>query len=138
METNGWSYGVTLPWQPHAKMRPRISRGGARTHQDPKDRAAEDHTRDYLEEVIAERSLPVLTGNVSLSAVFYRASRQVVDLDNLLKHLMDCLNGLAFVDDSQVTRYQEVRLELDRDQPRTEFEVRDDWSTMTRGTDAPK
>lgn len=132
-----WSEGTVIPWQPHSKMRPRISRGGGRTHQDPKDKAAEERTRGYLSEDVIERALPLLTGNVSIAAVFYRASRQVVDLDNLLKHLLDCLNGIAFVDDKQVTRYNEVRLMLDRDNPRTEFWITSDYHTsMKRGTDA--
>lgn len=133
-----WSDGLLLPWQPHAKMRPRISRGGARTHQDPRDRAAEDRTRNFVHGKIEELGLPVLLGNIELEVVFYRATRQVVDLDNLLKHLLDCLNGLAFKDDSQVTRYAEVRVELDRVYPRTKFLLREQSSTMKRGTDVPK
>lgn len=133
-----WFEGTTIPWQPHSKERPRISRGGGRTHQTPRDKAAETRTRDALTQDVAERTLPLLTGNVSISALFYRASRQVVDLDNLLKHLLDCLNGIAFVDDQQVTHYGEIRLMLDRENPRTEFWLTSDhYTSMKRGTDAP-
>lgn len=132
-ELGGPEY-LILDWQPHAKMRPRISRGGGRTHQDPKDKAAEVRTREALQ----ERKLPLLTGNVFIGARFYRATRQVVDLDNLLKHILDCGNGILWVDDSQITMYSTVGLHLDRDHPRTEF-----WygpspgTSMLRGTDAP-
>jgi Holliday junction resolvase RusA-like endonuclease len=80
--------------------------------------------------------LPQLTGNVHLVVKFYRQSRQVCDLDNLLKHLTDSLNGLAYVDDRQITSIN-ARLELDRNQPRTEFYVlASQMSSMKRGTDA--
>ena len=131
------SESFLLPWQPHAKKRPRISRGGGRTHQDPADKLAEDHTREYLREEMASRGLEPYTGNVSIHVVFYRETRQVVDLDNLLKHLLDAGNGVVWVDDKQITKYQNIALELDRDWPRTLLEVWPSPSSMTRGTDAP-
>lgn len=131
-----WTYGVIIPWQPHSKTRPRISaprKGQApRTHQDPKDKAAEIRTREHLQSF----GFPVLTGNVAISAHFYRATRQVVDMDNLLKHILDCGNGVIYVDDCQVTRYVDIRLGLDRENPRTELWVHlDSETTMKRGTD---
>lgn len=129
--------GIVIPWQPHAKKRPRISRGGARTHQDPADKAAEARTRQLVIDEMEARGLPILTGNVHLVVRFYRQSRQVVDWDNLAKHLSDALNGVAFVDDSQVTSV-DLRLDLDRENPRTVFCVLpSSMSTMLRGTDAP-
>lgn len=134
--------GIVLPWQPHSKVRPRISAAvkgrPPRTHQDPQDKKAEERTREYVRDQMQVLGLPRLTGNVHLVATFWRASRQVVDLDNLLKHLLDSLNGVAYVDDSQITSYGTIRLELDRLNPRTEFYVLNSgMSTMLRGTDAP-
>lgn len=136
------SGGITIPWQPHSKVRPKISAAvkgqRPRTHQDPKDKAAEKRTREHVEFEMERLGLPILTGNVHLEARFYRETRQVVDLDNLLKHLLDSLNGLAYTDDRQVTSYGTIRLELDRENPRTEFCVLPSaMSTMLRGTDAP-
>jgi Holliday junction resolvase RusA-like endonuclease len=133
--------GLIVPWQPYSKKRPRISAPVAgkarRTHQDPADKAAEKLTREHVTAQMAIFGLPKLTGNVHLVVRFYRQTRQVVDFDNLLKHLLDSLNGVAFVDDSQITSC-DVRLELDRNQPRTEFYVLpSSMSTMLRGTDAP-
>lgn len=131
------SGGLVLPWQPHSKKRPRISRGGARTHQDPADKLAEQHTRQYAQEEMEVRGLPLLTGNVHLVVRFYRQTRQVVDLDNLVKHLTDSLNGVAYTDDQQITSL-DARLDLDREYPRTIFCVLpSSMSTMLRGTDAP-
>lgn len=129
--------GIVIPWQPHSKVRPRISRGGARTHQDPKDKAAEARTRQFVADEMQVRGLPQLTGNVHLVVRFYRQTRQVVDLDNLLKHLTDSLNGVGYVDDQQITSI-DARLELDRENPRTVFcLLASSMSTMVRGTDVP-
>jgi Holliday junction resolvase RusA-like endonuclease len=126
--------GVVLG-NPHAKMRPRISaaRPGQRprTHQDPKDKIAEDRTKEALR----AHEPPLFTGNVALIAAFYRNSRQVVDLDNLEKHLMDAANGILWTDDCQVT-CKRTTLDLDRDNPRTHvIVVQDAVSSMRRGTD---
>lgn len=113
---------LTIPWEPWAKKRPRISRpvkGRApRTHQDPADKKAEERTREYLQE---HWRAPKLYLNLGVTAVFFRSSRQVVDLDNLLKHLLDSANGLLWHDDCQVTSFGDTELRLDRDNPRTEL-----------------
>lgn len=114
------SWGGSLLWQPWPKRRPRISKAvkgrKPRTHQDPEDAAAEKATREAL----VARDLPVMGTNVWLSLTFYRASRQVVDLDNLEKHFLDAANGVLWVDDCQVTSKFSL-LMLDPNQPRTVF-----------------
>lgn len=72
-----------------------------------------------------------MTGNVWLTVAFFRASRQVVDGDNLLKHLMDSAGGILWINDCQVTAIAAV-LELDRDEPRTEFEIEPHETTLVR------
>lgn len=63
----------------------------------------------HLAKVAMNRRAP-LTGNIKLSVDFYRlkprdvASRNWGDLDNHIKAVLDALNGIAFVDDRQVTR----------------------------------
>lgn len=116
---------------PPSKKRPRISRGGGRTHQDPADRAAEERTKAALRAY----EPPMFTGNVAMIVAFYRASRQIVDIDNLVKHIQDCANGILYVDDVQITCLR-TTLDLDRDNPRTHIiVVQDAVSTMRRGTD---
>lgn len=72
-----------------------------------------------------------LTENVCLTAVFYRASRQVVDADNLLKHLMDSAGGILWINDCQVTMIV-AELRLDRESPRTEFMLELHDTDLTR------
>lgn len=111
---------LVLPWEPWAKMRPRISKAikgrPPRTHQPKEDREAEDRTREFLR---ANYPGPLLGTNIRLSAFFFRASRQVVDLDNLLKHFEDAATGICWVNDCQVTAYGPTELHLDKGAPRT-------------------
>jgi crossover junction endodeoxyribonuclease RusA len=67
--------------------------------------------------------LELLQGGVSASYIFYRRNRRKCDLDNLIKGINDGLNGVAFVDDTQVTEIY-ARLEYDRDNPRVEVELK--------------
>lgn len=87
-----------------------------RTHQPKNDRDAENRTREFLQQ---NWQHPVLTTNVRLSAFFFRSNRQVIDLDNLLKHFEDAASGICWVNDCQVTAYGVVELHLDREAPRT-------------------
>ena len=131
-----WS--LLLIGEPWAKMRPRISKAvkgrAPRTHQPPADKAAEEATRDAIR---AQWYGGPIESNVRISARFYRATRGTVDLDNLLKHVLDAATGVLWVNDCQVTAYGPTELHLDRDYPRTEItiEVHTD-ATMVRDYDA--
>lgn len=60
-----------------------------------------------------------LYSNVGLVAMFYRSTRQPVDVDNLLKCVLDAGNQSGvWVDDRQVTAFSAF-LELDVQYPRT-------------------
>jgi Holliday junction resolvase RusA-like endonuclease len=123
-----WQHEDVIPWQPWAKKRPRISapRAGQRprTHQDPEDAKAEERLRKYFTQTILDHQLPPFTTNVAIGLRFFRQTAQVVDLDNLVKHFCDSANGVLWADDVLVTQYDHVRLELDRDNPRTEWSIR--------------
>lgn len=110
----------TVPWQPWSKRRPKVSRGGRRTHQDPEDKAAEERTSEHLS--AAAEGWQLATTNVSIRLFFYRQTAQRVDLDNLIKHFLDSANGVLFVDDCQATRIV-AELHLDRTNPRTEWRI---------------
>jgi Holliday junction resolvase RusA-like endonuclease len=109
-----------LPWEPWSKMRPRISKARPgkppRTHQDPEDKKAEDRTRGYLQE---HYEGPLFGTNVRVSFFFFRSTRQVIDLDNLVKHFLDAAAGVVFVNDCQVTAYGPTEIHLDKDAPRS-------------------
>lgn len=118
-------------------MRPRISKAipgkAPRTHQTPEDAKAEKATRDFLKE---NYTGPLFTTNVRLSAFFFRSSRQVVDLDNLLKHFEDAATGVLWVNDCQVTAYGPTELHLDREAPRSHIWVQaHDEASLLRSYD---
>lgn len=108
-------------------MRPRISKPVAgkapRTHQPPEDRKAEERTREFLQNYWNREGLPVFSDNVRVSAFFFRSNRQTIDLDNLLKHILDAATGVCWVNDCQVTAYGATELHLDREAPRTHIWV---------------
>lgn len=127
-QTDTW--GTVLPGEPHSKARPRFTKKG-HAYKDPADKQAEENTQWLLR---SRWRRPPLTGNVALGAVFHRSTRQLIDDDNMIKHLCDAANGILWVDDSQVTaKYADIQ--LDAEHPRTVLVIGPHVSTMKRGTD---
>ena len=63
-----------------------------------------------------------LTGDVNEVMVFTRPNRRRVDCENLVKAVNDALNGIAFVDDSQVV-HQDITKRFDRANPGVWIEI---------------
>lgn len=118
--------GVVIPGAPPTKARPRFGRG--RTYMTGQQKSLEEWTRKHLRTAFSQP----LEGNIAIGCVFYRPTRQRIDVDNLTKHVFDAANGVCWNDDSQVTAVVSV-LELDRENPRTIVVVGDHTSTMNRG-----
>ena len=118
---------VVVPGEPRSKARPRFT-GNGRVYSEKHQRAHEEALRWHFR---AAMRTP-LPGNVAIEATFYRSTRQRVDIDNLLKSVLDGTNGVCFADDSQVTRIG-ARLELDPEKPRTEVLIRPTTSSLLRG-----
>ena len=74
-------------------------------------------------------------GNVALVCIFYRSNKQRIDTDNMLKHVCDSANGIAWIDDSQVTAIAGL-IELDPSNPRTVIAIAPHVTTMQRGVDS--
>lgn len=72
-------------------------------------------------------------GNVAVGCIFFRQTQQPVDVDNLLKHVLDSAKGIAFLDDRQVTSLAGM-LEYDADRPRTVIVIGRHSSSMVRDT----
>jgi len=60
---------------------------------------------------------------VSVTMRFFRGDARRCDLDNLAKTVLDALNRVAFLDDSQVVQVYAWKA-IDREHPRTEVEVK--------------
>ncbi len=113
-------YGAPVP-----KERPRLipARGNRRPMVITPKR-----TLDYEALVAAsalEAGVTAFEGNVHLSVVFYLPSHRRADGDNLIKSVMDGLNGIAYADDSQVT-CGTFRKCVDKDHPRAVIAMRID------------
>lgn len=78
-----------------------------------------------------------IEGNVALAAIFYRPNRHRIDVDNLLKTVLDgiTLSGSIWEDDSHVTALLGV-IEFDADWPRTAVAIAPHVSSLLRGEDS--
>lgn len=115
--------------EPASKSRPRFTRRG-KPYRTREDTDAEKRTARHLGRLFEQP----WTGNVAVGAVFFRPNKQRIDVDNMLKHVCDAANGVAWVDDSQVTAIYGIA-ELDVEKPRTILVFARHASTLTRGTD---
>lgn len=112
-----------------------------------KSRVRVEKTRHYAEGRTADAELDIahaiqrgagpgerFTGNVAVAAVFFRSNRHRVDVDNLLKTVLDGItkSGLVWADDDQVTAVLGV-VEYDPTNPRIAVAVANHESTMLRG-----
>jgi hypothetical protein len=113
---------------PVSKPRPRFARG--RAYPDRKAESAEDALGFQL------RRGPKFESNVVVACLFYRKSFQRIDVDNLLKFVLDAsTKGRMWEDDSQVTALVGV-LDLDSANPRTVIGYGRHVSGMLRGESA--
>lgn len=116
---------------PVAKARAKQGRRGFYTPQSTS--TAEDEIAWFLRSARPEP----FAGNVAVAAVFYRSDRHTIDVDNLLKTVLDGItkSRVVWEDDSQVTAIAGV-IELDPAWPRTVVAIAPHASTLTRGTDS--
>ena len=111
---------------PVPKQRPRRNaRGGWYTP---------SSTRRYQEKVAAyARSAGIsapLTGSVRLEIHLWLPDRRR-DIDNIAKSIADGLNGIAWLDDSQIASLSVTRAGIDRERPRAEVRI-DQMEDCTR------
>ena len=120
---------ITIPGKPIAKKRPRFFRRGnfVGTYNS-------QETEEGRWQLLAKSQIPsLMDGPISLTCAFampipksaskkFRsdASSNLLphtkkpDLDNLIKFVKDCLNGLAWQDDSQVSKLQAYKYYSDK------------------------
>jgi len=111
---------IEIPGEPVAKGRPRMGKHGAYTP--AKTRQAEE----AIGWAVKQRypALQPIAGEFVLEMEFYEGVRKgrPNDLDNFVKLALDALNGIVWMDDSQVTK---ITAELHRKakNPRTIIKV---------------
>jgi len=98
----------TVDGEPVPKARPRLGRGG---HAYTPSRTAAWEER--VGWAYREAQGPEFHGPVQVALHFRRKSRRRADLDNLIKSVLDGLNGVAWQDDSQVKCIQAYLVQTD-------------------------
>lgn len=126
VEDPEWVRVLVVPGQPYSKARPRFSSKG-RVYTPKKQKANEEKIGWYLKKTFDEP----YEGSMAVGCIFYRKTRHRIDVDNLLKQVLDSGNTIAWKDDSQVTAQMGV-LELDPEEPRTVIAVAPRGGSMHR------
>jgi Holliday junction resolvase RusA-like endonuclease len=114
---------TVIPGPPPSKARARFGRG----HTYAPDRAIEERTAWALRAAFKQE----LVGNVAIGCVFFRPNHMRIDVDNMLKHVLDAAKGIVWHDDSQVTAVMGI-VELDTADPRTLVVVAPHVSSLVR------
>jgi Holliday junction resolvase RusA-like endonuclease len=117
---------LVLDGEPATKSRPRFNRNG-RAYKADADTEAEARTGWQFRRAFRQP----MVGNVAIGCVFFRPDRRQIDVDNMLKHVCDAANGIAWVDDAQITAVYGVA-ELDVEDPRTLVVVTKHRSSLDR------
>lgn len=101
---------LIIPGDPVPKGRPRVYHGHGVTPE--RTRIAESRIRaDWHTK---HPDAQPLNCPVRVDLEFWKSKRGRPDLDNLVKLVTDALNGLAYMDDSQIKQLQAVKIEPDR------------------------
>lgn len=112
MRVKLWFSGNPIP-----KGRPRYGGGRFRT---PESTAEWEKIVDWQARDQWEKN--PLPGPLGIEFVFYREDRRKVDLDNLEKAMLDALQGILYVDDSQIRKKVGV-LSYNPERPGVEVEI---------------
>lgn len=102
---------------PKARHQVRLYRGRVITYTPPKTREFEKAVRVYALKYRVKKQ----EGDLAVVATFYTSGPG--DVDNLLKSLLDGLNGVAWEDDKQVKAVLAVKKNCSRGEERTEVTI---------------
>jgi Holliday junction resolvase RusA-like endonuclease len=114
---------VVIPGQPRAKVCRRLS------SVDP-----EREHREILRQHFRGKLNKPWSNGVSITVTFFRSNYQRIDLDNLVKAVLDAATDVIWIDDVQVVELH-ARLEFDADHPRTEVLAEPCSTSMPRGAE---
>lgn len=107
------AFTLDIPGPPVGKARPRVYGRHAITPKKTLDAEA----RIFTEFRRAYPDAQPLDGEVLMFVEFWMPRQGKPDLDNLLKTVMDALNGVAYRDDAQITRLNAAKIMPDRRVP---------------------
>lgn len=106
--------------EPVPKARARVV--GGHTYTPPRTVEAERAVMTaWFRAAITHR--PAKADRYRVYLTFWRGTKRACDIDNLAKTVLDALNGLAWMDDSQVVSLALVKGAADADGPRTTIRI---------------
>lgn len=115
----------TVPGEPVSKSRARFTKRGSKTVAYTPER-----TKEGEERVAWSYRSRCKTGVPTdpeiayrVEARFYNGTRQRRDVDNMVKLVLDGLNGVAWVDDDQVLQIEATKSWVPKDEARTEVRI---------------
>lgn len=114
----------TVPGEPRPKERPRVVKKGPRiiTYTPLPTREAEKRIGDIFQEEMPGYA-PDPDARYGVRLLFAYWSKRKHDIDNMQKLVLDALNHKAFCDDDQVFEVTACKLQVPRDQARTEITI---------------
>ena len=110
-------FELTVEGNPIPKGRPRVVDSHAYTPQ-----ATRDYEALVRDAAALEWKQEPMRGSLSIHLSFYRANRRRADLDNLMKAVVDALQGIVLFDDNQIVTALIVK-KVDRERPRVEITI---------------
>ena len=96
---------LTIPMRVSPKRRPRQGKYG--NFYTPRDER-EDNLEGYFWQFCTENKLKPIECYISLQCKFYLKGKAGIDLDNALKAVMDCGEGILWKNDRQIKRFKEI------------------------------
>lgn len=125
---------IIIQGKPIAKKRPRFTKQGfaynaqSKEMKETKEEIEKQWNHDIIKEPVSIRArfympIPKAIGSKKKRALlFNKYHSKKPDIDNLLKYYFDCMNGICFVDDSQISAVDAKKIYSD--EPRTEILIR--------------
>ena len=107
-----------IPGEPVSKQRAQVTRNG-HAYTPAKTKAAEDKIRKTWTQCNYPVRVLKATDSFAAETLFFCGDRRRKDVDNLLKLVMDALNGLVWKDDSQVAEALTKRIYVTKAEART-------------------
>jgi Holliday junction resolvase RusA-like endonuclease len=129
-EFTGWNYEpmvrqgpvkavlFTVEGEPMVKARPRMTKTG-HTYTPKATVEAENRVREAFEATGCEG----FSGAVGVELAFYQGTRARKDVDNLVKLVLDSLNGIAYEDDVHVNVVLARRVYVTKDRARSVIRI---------------
>lgn len=109
----------TIDGEPMSKQRPRFNPKSGRAYTPAQTRNSE---REISERYV-ETGAGVFDGTIGIEIQFFMGTKRRKDIDNLVKTVLDALNGVAFTDDHLVHVLSAVKFFSTPDKARTVVKI---------------